>query len=266
MLIRRTTEYGQECWCGNALAAGAVSAPAADCRILCADNLGEYCGGSSRLNVYRAGALVSSSSSSTTLSLTPTSSQASSSSTGGASTTSVASSSTTTQSSLETSSSSQSTTTVSSISPSQSSSSKLSSSSTSQSTSTSQESTSITRQSSTSPTPTGPSIRHTVGPYTFQGCYTEATIGRALSSKTYASDTMTLETCAAFCTEFQWFGVEYRRECYCGNAPNTGSILAANQGDCNLLCIGDPTTFCGAGVRLQMYKLVSSSTTLPTTT
>jgi hypothetical protein len=36
---------------------------------------------------------------------------------------------------------------------------------------------------------------------------------RALSSATYADDSMTLEVCEAFCTGYIYFGVEYAREC-----------------------------------------------------
>ena len=58
-------EYGQECWCGNVLGSGSVPALASDCKMVCVDNAGEFCGAGSRLNVYRAGAVVSSSSTQT---------------------------------------------------------------------------------------------------------------------------------------------------------------------------------------------------------
>lgn len=51
--------------------------------------------------------------------------------------------------------------------------------------------------------------------WSFQGCYTEATVGRALLGSMYASDYMTLETCGAYCAGLGYsiFGLEYRREC-----------------------------------------------------
>ena len=60
---------------------------------------------------------------------------------------------------------------------------------------------------------TGPVAKATVGSYGFQGCYTEATGSRALSSKSYADDSMTLESCAAYCADYTYFGTEYAREC-----------------------------------------------------
>lgn len=234
-------EYGQECWCGNAFSAGSVPAPIAECKTPCGDNKNEYCGGSSRLNVYQAGTYGNNTSSSTTSSTTLSSSS-----------TTVRSSTTTTSIivSSTTSSSSSSTTVASST-----------TSSSSSSTTTSVQSSTTTTSSSVSATPTGPSIKQTVGSYSYQGCYTEATTGRALKEKTYANDSMTLESCASFCTGFNYFGTEYARECYCGNTIQAGSIPALNQADCSFLCAGDKTSYCGGSVRLQMYKLTSQVST-----
>jgi hypothetical protein len=52
-----------------------------------------------------------------------------------------------------------------------------------------------------------------VAGYTFQGCYTEATNIRALSSASfYDYPAMTLEECAADCAGYTYFGVEYGGE------------------------------------------------------
>ncbi|RDL34419.1 Uncharacterized protein BP5553_07547 [Venustampulla echinocandica] len=116
------------------------------------------------------------------------------------------------------------------------------------------------------PTPTGgPQIKEVIGNWQFKGCWTEATTGRALSSKTYADDAMTLESCAAFCSGFTMFGVEYGRECYCGNSLGAGSAKSADQSDCNFLCPGDKTEYCGAGSRLELYSLAAASSSTTTT-
>jgi hypothetical protein len=113
---------------------------------------------------------------------------------------------------------------------------------------------SSTTSTSASPTQTGPAIKQTVGTsWQFQGCWTEATSTRALSANSYADDAMTLESCAAFCAAYTYFGVEYGRECYCGNGFGEGSVKAANQDDCSFLCPGDKFEFCGAGNRLELY-------------
>ncbi|KAF4970424.1 hypothetical protein FSARC_2544 [Fusarium sarcochroum] len=114
---------------------------------------------------------------------------------------------------------------------------------------------------SSKPVATGPSISDTVGTWNFQGCWTEGFLIRALNSKAYASDDMTLESCAAYCSNFNYFGTENGRECYCGNQLNFGSYQAPNQKDCSATCAGDNTDYCGGTLRLQLYKVGGKSVT-----
>ncbi|KAK2590697.1 hypothetical protein QQS21_011621 [Conoideocrella luteorostrata] len=92
----------------------------------------------------------------------------------------------------------------------------------------------------------------TVGAFSWYGCYTEATGQRALSDKTFADDSMSLASCAQFCAGYTYFGVEYSRECYCGNLLNTGSAKALAS-DCSMACAGSSCDLCGAGSRLSVY-------------
>ncbi|CZR50423.1 uncharacterized protein PAC_00295 [Phialocephala subalpina] len=101
--------------------------------------------------------------------------------------------------------------------------------------------------------------------YTDEGCYTEATNMRALTGGTYFDDLMTVEKCAAACSGYTWFGVEYGRECYCGDTINTGSVPAPST-DCNFQCPGDATENCGAGNRLNMYSKASTAPATETLT
>ena len=71
---------------------------------------------------------------------------------------------------------------------------------------------SSTSGTSASATPTGPSQPATVGAWRWYGCQTEATGARALSAKSFAADTMTLDSCSTFCAGYNYFGVEYARE------------------------------------------------------
>lgn len=89
--------------------------------------------------------------------------------------------------------------------------------------------------------------------YSYQGCYTEATDQRALSGASYYDDLMTVERCGAYCKNFSKFGVEYGRECYCGDVLNTGSVLAPVS-DCSFTCPGNASETCGAGDRLDVYQ------------
>ena len=60
--------------------------------------------------------------------------------------------------------------------------------------------------SSSAPAPTDPVT------YSNEGCYTEATTGRALTGKVSYDDLMTVAKCAAACSSYAYFGVEYAVE------------------------------------------------------
>ncbi|KAK0719759.1 hypothetical protein B0H67DRAFT_599414 [Lasiosphaeris hirsuta] len=210
------TEYGRECYCGNTLASGSVPAPEDDCSVLCSGNVLEYCGGGNRLEIYKARAVSSQSRTSATHSLAIT---------GVAPSTNLS-------------------TTVPNSSP--------ASASTSASASVSTSPSSSTVTASQSPTGT-PAITPTISPYTFIGCWTEGIGTRALSAKTYASEEMTLNKCAAFCSEYKYFAAEYAAECFCGNAIHPTS-LNTSLSECSMPCAGNPLQYCGAGNRLQLYE------------
>ncbi|RAL65885.1 hypothetical protein DID88_005548 [Monilinia fructigena] len=99
-----------------------------------------------------------------------------------------------------------------------------------------------------------PSIQQTVGIYTYFGCQTEATSARALVSKASDTANMSLESCEASCSGYTYFGTEYGRECYCGNAFSAGSIPVPNS-DCSFPCAGNSSEFCGASGMLTVYQL-----------
>ncbi|TDZ35465.1 WSC domain-containing protein [Colletotrichum spinosum] len=102
--------------------------------------------------------------------------------------------------------------------------------------------------------PAGPQHATTAGDYTFLGCQTEGTSGRALRGASYASDDMSTAACAAFCAKGSWqyMGLEYGRECYCGDATNAGSVPALLK-ECNMQCAGNKTEYCGGGNRLDLF-------------
>ena len=101
-----------------------------------------------------------------------------------------------------------------------------------------------------------PSIPASIGNYAYRGCYSEASTGRALTGKAFASDTVSLDVCAATCAGFGYWGVEYGRECFCGDSLADGSTKAGiPETDCNFKCPGNSSQICGAGNRLTMYQL-----------
>lgn len=110
-------------------------------------------------------------------------------------------------------------------------------------------------------TTTSPSSTADPSGYVYFGCQTEGTGVRALGSAASASDLMTVEMCQASCAAYAYFGVEYGRECYCGNSLAASSI-AAPKTDCNVPCMGNTAQKCGGGNRLDVY--VKNGTAIPT--
>ncbi|KAK3995264.1 WSC domain-containing protein [Cladorrhinum sp. PSN332] len=102
--------------------------------------------------------------------------------------------------------------------------------------------------------------------YGFTGCYTEATNGRALTGSAFFDDQLTAEKCATACSGYKYFGLEYGRECYCGDSINEGSVEAAAE-ECSFSCPGNSAQTCGAGNRLTLYTRSGDATapTLPST-
>lgn len=77
-------------------------------------------------------------------------------------------------------------------------------------------------------TPVPPPTTHKayVNGMAWQGCFTESAqlgLARSLSNITYADDSMTVESCTAFCAGNLYAGVEYGRECYCANELTTST-------------------------------------------
>ena len=83
------------------------------------------------------------------------------------------------------------------------------------------------------------------------GCFTDVP-QQALTAGFKGDNSMTVEMCAEYCAPYQYFGVEYSRECYCSNTHDADSV-AAPDADCSFACAGDATETCGAGMRLDLY-------------
>jgi Domain of unknown function (DUF1996)/WSC domain len=110
------------------------------------------------------------------------------------------------------------------------------------------------------------------GQFSYVGCFTEGKTGRALTglgkNPSYSrsdSVAMTVEMCSALCFNkgYNWMGIEYGQECYCNNDGPINGAAAAATGDkeCNTLCKGDITEFCGAASRLSLYRKIGSGAT-----
>ncbi|KMU91256.1 WSC domain-containing protein 2 [Coccidioides immitis H538.4] len=89
--------------------------------------------------------------------------------------------------------------------------------------------------------------------FNYEGCFTDSVASRTLTGKASADDEMTIEKCGSQCKDYQFFGLEYGRECFCGNTKGSRSVKV-EESECSMACGGDKSKVCGAQDRLNLYK------------
>lgn len=117
-----------------------------------------------------------------------------------------------------------------------------------------------TTPASSTPSPTGPTTVQNSTAFSYLGCYSDSVQARALTGLANPGDSTknSVEACSLGCAGYTYFGVEYSAECYCGMSINTGSTLVAGSSpdstQCNMVCSGDSSEYCGGPNRLNMYQ------------
>ncbi|KAF2220841.1 hypothetical protein BDZ85DRAFT_202453 [Elsinoe ampelina] len=100
--------------------------------------------------------------------------------------------------------------------------------------------------------------------WAYQGCAPDNTGTRTLTgySNVYNTDqgTTSVDTCIAKCKGFQYMGLEYGKQCFCGNSlPSDRVPSSTTYGQCNMPCAGNSTQICGGGSQLSLYKACTGS-------
>ncbi|OCK77835.1 copper radical oxidase [Lepidopterella palustris CBS 459.81] len=106
--------------------------------------------------------------------------------------------------------------------------------------------------------PVGPFVNPGVNGYHSLGCYTDSVGARTLATgvqTTGGQGALTVALCTSACAAggYTYAGVEYASECYCSNTiASTGT--SATLTDCNMVCNGNSTEYCGGPNRLNLYS------------
>ncbi|KAL7832155.1 hypothetical protein AOLI_G00297030 [Acnodon oligacanthus] len=90
---------------------------------------------------------------------------------------------------------------------------------------------------------------------TYIGCFLDDSKDRALKGMVfYDFRKMTSTLCQDTCTEsgYQYAGLEYGSECYCGNRITSARM---KEEECNLDCKGEKGSICGGVARLSVFKV-----------
>jgi hypothetical protein len=99
--------------------------------------------------------------------------------------------------------------------------------------------------------------------YSYLGCYTDpSAASRMLSRYSFSNTAMTQTLCVSTCLDrgFGFAGVEYGKECYCGDKLNSienggKGDKAASEAECDMLCAGNKNETCGGGSRIGVWSL-----------
>jgi hypothetical protein len=91
------------------------------------------------------------------------------------------------------------------------------------------------------------------GGWVYGGCFFDQGSPRSLADSSTSSNAMTLESCASFCTGYNFFGVEYGSQCYCGYSLNADAVYEGSS-DCAMGCAGNASETCGGNWRLTVYN------------
>lgn len=93
------------------------------------------------------------------------------------------------------------------------------------------------------------------GTWAYRGCYTEGSVGRALTIQQPDSGSLTIQSCVSTCISagYSVAGMEYASQCFCDGFVRNGANLTADA-DCSMPCSGDASQRCGAGNRLSIYS------------
>lgn len=125
--------------------------------------------------------------------------------------------------------------------------------------------------------PTFPVVNNSfIDDFQYLGCFSEGTSGQALAWRQDQLDAsgLTTQECLFACKTggYDYGGVGYGSECYCGVALGKGSV-PVDPSSCNMGCLGAPTQACGGFGTLDLYMAEDMGSSepcqnslLPTTT
>lgn len=106
------------------------------------------------------------------------------------------------------------------------------------------------------PLPSKPANKLPLG-WAYEGCYNDMyPTTRALSLKQPYDPNLTVQACVWSCYQLGYSisGLEYSKQCFCGNDILNGGTLADWDFDCNRPCSGNRTEVCGGDDKLSVYS------------
>jgi hypothetical protein len=105
-----------------------------------------------------------------------------------------------------------------------------------------------------------PAILAAEGDFQSQGCYSDSASARTLTTRVSLPGLVRVSDCTNACAAqgFQYAGLEFGQECYCGASIQNGGQPIADK-SCNMACTADKTQYCGGRGAINIYKSSQSS-------
>ncbi|KAH6949540.1 WSC domain-containing protein [Fusarium avenaceum] len=98
--------------------------------------------------------------------------------------------------------------------------------------------------------------------FRYLGCGKDAYSPRSLDIAQTSADNVTIESCLDYCERegYLFIGLEYGRECYCGNAVEKSKLPVKGQrGKCEMPCADNKEQVCGGPGALSLYQKCKAS-------
>ncbi|GKT47811.1 WSC domain-containing protein [Colletotrichum spaethianum] len=100
-----------------------------------------------------------------------------------------------------------------------------------------------------------PEILAQSGDFNSIGCYSDTPSARALTTGISLSGGVRVSDCTTACAAqgYQFAGVEFGRECFCGASIQNGAKPISAE-SCNMACTADKTQYCGGAAAINIYQ------------
>ncbi|KIP07197.1 hypothetical protein PHLGIDRAFT_513029 [Phlebiopsis gigantea 11061_1 CR5-6] len=104
-------------------------------------------------------------------------------------------------------------------------------------------------------------------PWEYAACYVDNAFGRILPTELPDNQNLTVESCIDSCSSqnFTLAAMEFSVQCFCGNTLIEGAVLAS-EADCDMGCGANATEACGGPNRMSVYTATGNVTALPVPT
>lgn len=98
--------------------------------------------------------------------------------------------------------------------------------------------------------------------WSYSGCYNDRTYSRVLGGPSRKDSSVDEKSCTAWCAGYEFAGVEFGNECYCGHQLASYSVKTPDQ-ECNMPCAKNGSQPCGGSNRVSLFASSLIATTNP---